>query len=66
MKGTLPAGWKEAHRTIDCYRWIQKENGTARFPKTQKYQMIKIDTWEIQKCEHDVYIEESESDEHRD
>ena len=39
--GAWPGDRKGAHRTLDCYRWLRKETGTAPFPKSQRDQQCK-------------------------
>ena len=31
-----PGDRKGGHRTLDCYRWLHNEKGTAPFPKVKK------------------------------
>ena len=37
-----PGDWKGAHRTLDCFRWLRKETGTAPFPKATRDSNFRI------------------------
>jgi len=46
MGCTWPADRKGSHKTMDCFEWIWKENGTAPFPKPKEYQKMMLGAYE--------------------
>ena len=66
MRCGWPADRKGNHKTMDCYRPIKTDKGTATFPKAKEYQKLKIGAYELEEDQKDLYTEESDSEELRD
>jgi len=66
MRCAWPADRKGSHKTMDRYRPLKMEEGTASFPKAKEYQKMKIGACDQQEDQQDLYTEGSDSEELRD
>ena len=66
MRCGWPADRKGNHKTMDCYRPVKTDKGTANFPKAKEYQKLRVGAYELEEDQKDLYMEESESEELRD
>jgi len=66
MRCAWRADGKRSHKTMDCYRPLKTEEGTASFPKAKEYQKMKIGACELQEDKQDWYTEATDSEELRD
>jgi len=66
MRCGWPADRKGNHKTMDCYRPVKTDKGTANFPKAKEYQKLRIGAYELEEDQKDLYTEESDSEELRD
>jgi len=66
MRCGWPADRKGNHKTMDCYRPVKTDKGTANFPKAKEYQKLRVGAYELEEDQKDLYTEESESEELRD
>jgi len=66
MRCAWPTDRKGQHKTMDCYRPIKTDAGTASFPKAKEYQKIKIGAYQPESDQEDLYTEKSRSEKLRD
>jgi len=66
MRCSWPADRKGSHKTMDCYRPVKTDTGTASFPKAKEYQKMRIGACDLEEDQQDLYTEGSNSEELRD
>lgn len=53
MRHAWPADTIAFHNTMNCFRWIWNEKGTAPFLKPKEYQKINVEAYELEEDEND-------------
>jgi hypothetical protein len=69
MRCGWPADRKGNHKTIDCYRPVKTDAGTANFPRAKEYHELRVGAYGLEEDQKDLYTEgsaESDSEELRD
>jgi hypothetical protein len=61
-----PADRKGNNKTMDCYRPLKVDAGTANFPTAKEYQKLRVGAFELEEDQKDLYTEDFDSDELRD
>jgi hypothetical protein len=60
MPCAWPADRKGNHNSMDCYRPVKSDVGTANFPKAKEYQKLRVGAYELENEQRDLYTEGSE------